>query len=204
MELTKRLRKYFVMGSQNCDRDPVQILEEAIAAGITTFQYREKGPGSLTGEAEIELGKKLRKLCKEHDVLFIVNDKMELVEILDADGIHVGQEDASVEKIREKFPDKIIGLSVTNMEEVRKSRIDLVDYVGAGPIYATETKPGKEATGSDWLKKIKSLHPGLPIVAIGGIKPENAQNVLRAGADGLAVVSAIAKAENIKQAVGEL
>lgn len=204
MNLKTRLRKYFVMGSQDCDRDPEQILREAITAGITTFQYREKGPRSLSGEAEIKLGKKLREMCKEHDVLFIVNDKVELAEILDADGIHVGQEDTPVEEIREKFPDKIIGLSVTNMEEVKQSRIDLVDYVGAGPIYATDTKPGKEATGPDWLQEIKNLHPDLPIVAIGGIKPANAQEVLDAGADGLVVVSAITKSKNIKRAVAEL
>ena len=205
MDVKTKLRKYFVMGSQDCDgRDPEEILREAVAAGITTYQFREKGPGSLQGEEEIRLGKKLREICSENDVLFIVNDKVELAEMLDADGIHVGQEDRAVEEIREKYPDTIIGLSVTNMDEVKNSRIDLVDYVGAGPIFPTDTKPGKNPTGLEFLKDIRSSYPELPIVAIGGIKPDNAQAILQAGADGLAVVSAITKAENIEQAVKSL
>ncbi len=202
--LTAKLRKYFVMGSQDCIRDPEETLLEAIQAGITTFQYREKGPNSLSGEAEVELGRKLRKICKDHGVLFIINDKVDLAETLDADGIHVGQGDTPVEKVREQFPDKIIGLSVTSVDEVKKSRIDLVDYVGAGPIYATQTKPGKKPAGLAWLQDIRKLHPELPIVAIGGIKPENADTVLDAGADGLAVVTAISHSDQIKEAVHNL
>lgn len=202
--LSERLRKYFIMGSQDCDRDPEQILRKAIEAGITAFQYREKGPGALTGEGKVELGKRLRQICKEKDILFIVNDDVELAKTLQADGIHVGQEDMPVDEVRERFPDKIVGLSVANMEEVKRSRLDLVDYVGAGPIFATPTKPDDQPSGYDWLKEIRTLHPNVSIVAIGGIKPENAQTVLKAGADGLAVVTAITKAENIDKVVAQL
>lgn len=203
-QLANKLRKYLVMGSQDCLRDPEQTLLEAIEAGITAFQYREKGPGSLTGADEIELGKRLREICKAKDVLFIVNDKADLAEILDADGIHVGQGDTPVETLRKIFPEKIIGLSVSNMEEVKSSRLDLVDYVGAGPIYETPTKPGQKASGLKWLGQIRESYPDLPIVAIGGIKPENVQIVLNAGADGLAVVTAITQADHIKETVPQL
>ncbi|MDY0410265.1 thiamine phosphate synthase [Paracerasibacillus soli] len=113
-----RLRKYLIMGSQDCHRDPKDILTEAIAAGITAFQYREKGPGSLRGDHQVELGRQLRKACYEHDILFIVNDDVHLAKLLDADGLHIGQNDISVEKARTLFPNKIIGLSVSNTTEV--------------------------------------------------------------------------------------
>src|SRR5690625_2065685 len=110
MSFAERLRKYFIMGSQNCTRDPVKILEEAIHAGITAFQFREKGKGSLKGEEKLALGLKLRELCKKHGVLFFINDDFDLVEPLDVDGIHVGQEDISPVEIRRQYPEKIIGL----------------------------------------------------------------------------------------------
>lgn len=202
--LKPQLRKYLIMGSQDCHREPEKVLQEAIDAGITVFQYREKGPGSLTGHEKIELGKRLRNICKLHDILFIVNDDIDLIEPLQVDGIHVGQEDTAVEDIGKQFPQIYIGLSVSTIEEVEKSPIELVDYLGAGPIYETPTKPGQKPSGLKWLKDIKELYPNLPIVAIGGIHPHNAQTVMEAGADGLAVISAITKSEEIQQAVARL
>jgi thiamine-phosphate pyrophosphorylase len=202
--LQERLRKYFVMGSQDCEREPEVTLLEAIEAGITTFQYREKGPESLRGIEKIELGKRLREICRRYGVLFIVNDNVELANDLEADGIHVGQEDMPVEEVRKLFPDKLIGLSVSSLEEVERSRIDLVDYVGAGPVYETGTKPGQKPTGLSFIKEIRRVDPMLPIVAIGGIKPDNAKVVRKAGADGLAVVTAITKASSIKEVVQAL
>jgi len=202
--LSEKLRKYLIMGSQDCERDPEQILREAIDAGITAFQYREKGPDALTGAERLKLGVRLREVCKERDIPFIVNDDVELASDLEADGIHVGQEDLPVEIVRERFPDKIIGLSVSSMKEVRNSRLDLVDYVGAGPIYTTPTKPNQESTGYHWLEEIHAFAPNVSIVAIGGIKPNNAEVVLDAGADGLAVVTAVTQAKNIEDIVRQL
>src|SRR5699024_4521858 len=102
------IRKYFIMGSQDCKQDPEMILEDAAKAGITIFQYREKGSSSLFDEDKMNLGKKLRAICHKHHIPFIVNDDVELVTVLDADGIHVGQDDHAVADLREKFPDKII------------------------------------------------------------------------------------------------
>jgi len=202
MTIKQILRKYFIMGSQNCDRDPLEILESAAKAGITAFQFREKGTGSLTGNEKLELGKQLRGICREYHIPFFVNDDVELVEPLDADGIHVGQNDITVMQLRERFPNKLIGLSVSNAEEVANSPISLVDYVGAGPMYTTSTKEdAKEAVGPEWITTLKEQFPDLPIVGIGGITPENAQAVMKAGADGISVVSAIAKAENIRKVV---
>lgn len=203
--LAKQLRKYFVMGSQDCqNRSPEEILTEAAEAGITTFQYREKGEYSLTGEKQIELGKRLREICREYDILFIVNDDVDLIEPLDADGVHVGQKDTPVEKIREQYPNKIIGLSISNQTELNNSPIELIDYVGAGPIYKTATKPGKIPVGLEWIQTLRKKHPKLPMVGIGGINPDNASLIVKAGANGVAVVSTITKAKNIMDTVKKL
>ncbi|KHE72575.1 thiamine phosphate synthase [Halobacillus sp. BBL2006] len=205
MSLSNNLRKYLVMGSQNCKRDPQVILKEAIEGGITAFQYREKGPGSLTGKEKLELGARLREICKAHDVLFFINDDLDLAEPLKADGIHVGQEDEHVEKVRELFQDKIIGLSVSNTAELLQSPIDKVDYLGAGPIFSTQTKKdAKPVTGTEWVKVLKHSFPDLPIVGIGGIHPGNAAAVIESGASGVAVVSAITHSKDIKKAIAEL
>ena len=205
MSLRKQLRKYFIMGSQNCDRDPVETLREAISAGITAFQYREKGDGALTGKTKLELGKMLREICAAHQVPFIVNDDIELVEQLQADGIHVGQEDLSVREVRQMFPDKIVGLSVSNIHELKQSPLSFVDYIGAGPMYDTSTKSdAKSAVGVQWIQFLRMQFPDLPIVGIGGINTQNASLVIQAGADGVSVISAITKAPNIKDAVEKL
>ena len=98
-------------------------------AGITAFQFREKGPGSLKGREKVRLGRKLRALCAEYHVPFFVNDDVDLIGELDADGIHVGQDDVSVSDLRIDYPGLLIGLSVSNNTEVENSPIHLVDYI---------------------------------------------------------------------------
>lgn len=199
------LRKYFIMGSQDCDRDPEIILQEAIDAGITAFQFREKGKGSLNDEAKIDLGKKLRALCRNHNIPFFINDDVELATTLDVDGIHVGQDDEKIANLRSEFPNLLIGLSVSNEAELKRSPIHLVDYVGAGPIFGTTSKDdAKAAVGTEWIKFLRNKHRYLPIVGIGGINTSNAQQVIEAGADGVAVISAITKSENIYTTVSSL
>lgn len=199
------LRKYFIMGSQNCERDPAEILQEAIAGGITAFQFREKGHGALHGEEKIELGKQLRAICKQHHIPFFINDDVDLVKTLAVDGIHVGQDDESATSLRKKYPNLLIGLSVSNEMELKGSPLDVVDYVGAGPVFPTETKEdAKKAVGIKWIKTLRQKYPQLPIVGIGGIHENNAAEVIAAGADGVAVISAITKADDIIKVVRTL
>lgn len=199
------LRKYFIMGSQNCETDPVKILEDAIAGGITAFQFREKGAGSLTGDAKLTLGKRLRKVCQAHHIPFFINDDTDLVETLHVDGIHVGQDDMSVLPLRRLYPNLLIGLSVSNEQELYNSPLASVDYIGVGPIYATNTKAdAKNAVGVQWIQTVRKEYPALPIVGIGGISTDNAASVMEAGADGVSVISAITKADNIAEAVKAL
>lgn len=199
------LRKYFIMGSQNCESDPVKILENAIAGGITAFQFREKGTGSLTGEAKLALGKRLREVCQAHDIPFFINDDTDLVEPLHVDGIHVGQDDMSVMPLRRLYPNLLIGLSVSNEQQLYNSPLSIVDYIGVGPIYATNTKAdAKNAVGVEWIQTVRKEYPALPIVGIGGINTDNAAFVIEAGADGVSVISAITKADDIAKAVKAL
>ncbi len=199
------LRKYFIMGSQDCKNNPEDILKEAIEAGITAFQYREKGAGSLKGNEKIKLGKKLRQICNDHQVPFIINDDKALIETLNVDGIHVGQDDVSVEILREKHPELIIGLSVGTEAELANSNLNVIDYIGVGPVYSTSSKiDASSAIGTDWITTLKKRYPKLPIVGIGGITEENAQNVLSAGADGVSVISAITKSKDIKATVSAI
>lgn len=203
-DIRKSLRKYFIMGSQDCDREPKEVLKIAASSGITAFQFREKGKGALTGDAKFTLGKELRSICREFKIPFIVNDDVALVNALDADGIHVGQNDTPVMELRELFPDKIIGLSVSR-NELADSPLEYVDYVGAGDIFGTSTKAHeKSVAGLDWIVELREMHPNLPIVGIGGINTKNAASVMEAGADGVSVISAIAKADNIEKTVALL
>src|SRR5690625_6350909 len=93
---TNYLRKYFIMGSQSCERDRINNLKEVIQGGITAFQFREKGKHALVGEDKIALGKQLRSLCQDANIPFFINDDVDLIDRLDVDGIHVGQDDMDV------------------------------------------------------------------------------------------------------------
>ncbi|MGD7044441.1 thiamine phosphate synthase [Jeotgalibacillus proteolyticus] len=203
--INRILRKYLIMGSQNCERLPEEILLEAIDSGITAFQFREKGVGCLGEEEKLQLGLRLRAICKEHHIPFFINDDIYLADQLDVDGIHVGQDDMPADKLRRKYPDKMIGLSVSNDEEVKKSDLSSVDYLGAGPMFPTSSKlDAKPVAGIEWIKRLREQNIDLPIVGIGGINPDNADAVIRAGAQGVAVISAITSCENIKEVVKKL
>lgn len=205
MNIENILRKYFIMGSQNCTRNPEIILQEAITGGITAFQYREKGTGSLTGVEKIALGKRLRTICRNHGIPFIINDDIELIEVLDVDGVHVGQDDTAPEIIRKKYPNLIIGLSISNEKELAKSNLNVIDYVGAGPVFGTTTKENaKEAVGLTWIQTLREKHPELPIVGIGGIKEANAHLVLDAGANGVSFISVVTKSDDVVTTVKNL
>ena len=180
-------------------------MEEALRGGITSFQFREKGDGALVGFQKEESAREIQKLCKLYQVPFIINDDIELAVKLDADGVHVGQGDGDVEKIRKLLPDKIIGLSVGNEEELRESKIEFVDYIGVGPVHSTISKnDAGGAIGYKGLKKMRKLAPEIPIVAIGGIKKEDIKNIAAIGVEGVSIISAISYSESIKQTVEQM
>ncbi|MBD3920558.1 thiamine phosphate synthase [Paenibacillus sp. PR3] len=205
-ELSKLLRVYLIMGSNNCLRDPEQVLTDAIAGGITMFQYREKGTGALTGDERFKLASRLREMCRMSGVPFIVNDDVDLALALDADGVHVGQEDELATEVRRRIgEDRILGVSAYNMVEADTAVRFGADYLGVGPLYSTQTKEdAKSASGLAVLKEMREQGIAVPIVGIGGIHAGNAAEVVRAGADGVSVITAITHADNERSAAEAL
>lgn len=196
---------YFIMGTINCNSDPLVILEKALKAGITMFQLREKGEGALTGEALVEFAKSCQKLCRQYNVPFIVNDHVELALEMSADGVHVGQDDMDLAQIRTLFPGKWVGVSVHTMEEMDAAVAGRADYVGIGPIFETTSKlDAKDAAGVTFLIEAREAYPSYPIVAIGGITEKDAPEVRAAGSDGVAVISVICQSTDINATVKAL
>ncbi|MGX4587873.1 thiamine phosphate synthase [Paenibacillus chitinolyticus] len=203
--LREMLKVYLVMGSPNCGgRDPAAVLQAAIEGGVTLFQFREKGPGALQGQERTELGSRLLGVCRQAGIPFIVNDDLRLAEELEADGIHVGQEDLAQwdrEGLRQRFKGRILGISAHDPAEAREAVRCGADYLGAGPMYATATKPDARAVqGPGMIAAMRAGGISLPLVGIGGITPEGAAAVLAAGADGVAVISAISGADDPREA----
>ncbi|GIO36462.1 thiamine-phosphate synthase [Paenibacillus antibioticophila] len=201
------LKVYLVVGSANCQDDPLYVVREALAGGATMVQYREKGDGSLTGEARIQLGLQLQELCREAGVPFIINDDVELALQLQADGVHIGQEDADAGWVRSGIGGGILGVSVHQLEEAERAVQQGADYLGIGPIYPTSSKPDAHAVhGLQILPGLRQAGIHLPLVGIGGITLERAGEVISAGADGIAVISAVAglPGDKVQNAVQQL
>lgn len=204
-QLQEQLRVYFIMGSNNCEKNPFNVLTEAMEGGITFFQFREKGNGALSGAEKLAFAKEVQAICRKYNIPFIVNDDVELALSLDADGVHIGQEDERADIVRRKIGDKILGVSAHNLEEAKRAIEQGADYLGVGPIFSTKTKTdAKEAQGVEVLRHLRAHGITIPIVGIGGITVDNAKEVIRAGADGVSVISAISLANSPKESAKQL
>ncbi|MCP3761805.1 thiamine phosphate synthase [Domibacillus sp. A3M-37] len=193
----EQLAVYFIAGTPNCPKSIEQTLEEAIKGGITMFQFREKGEGALTGEAKKATALRLQLTCRQAGIPFIVNDDIELAVEIGADGVHIGQEDEAASIVRDKLKGGIVGVSVHTMEEFEGAIKDGADYVGTGPIYATATKTDtRPVAGISLICRMKERYPEFPVVGIGGITLENAGAVIKAGADGVSIITAISMADD--------
>ncbi|MBD3858993.1 thiamine phosphate synthase [Bacillus sp. 28A-2] len=204
-QIKQQLSVYFIMGTANTSRQPLDVVKEAIQGGITMFQFREKGEGALQGEEKKQLARQIQALCQEANVPFIVNDDVQLAIDLDADGVHVGQEDTNAQDVRQRIGDKILGVSTHNLDEVKQAMKDGADYVGMGPVYPTATKKDtRSVQGVSLITEVRRYGLHIPIVGIGGITCENAAPVIRAGADGISIISAISQSTDPKKAAEEL
>lgn len=183
-------------------RPLVEIVAAAVRGGATMAQLREKDADT---RAFVELARALKTMLAEAGVAFIVNDRVDIALAVDADGVHVGQSDMRVEDVRRLLgPDRIVGLSIDNVDQIRRGDAECADYLGVGPIYAQSTKiDAAPPLGVAGLRAARALSTR-PIIAIGGITPDNAAAVLEAGAQGLAVVSAIVSADDPEAATRRL
>lgn len=176
-------------------------LEKAILGGVTTIQLREK---NLSNEEFISIAKEVKKVCQNYHIPFIINDNLEVALATNSDGIHIGQNDIPASIVRKQIgPNKILGVSVHNLKEAFQAKIDGADYVGVGAIFSTETKNDATNVTLDSLKKICD-NIDLPVVAIGGINLDNISKLKDINIAGIAVVSAIMKANDITAASGQL
>jgi len=182
-------------------RNELDIAGQIIGGGARVIQLRDKR--SKKRELLI-LAQKLKELCSQADVLFIINDYLDLAIAVDADGLHVGQEDLPMSVIRRELPiDKIVGCSVTTLSQATKAQAEGADYIAVGSIFPTATKKEATVVGIDMLKELKRT-VFTPLVAIGGINQNNIGEVVSAGADAVVVISAVLSEKDVKKAVQKL
>ena len=178
-----------------------EAVEQAVQGGCTVVQLREKDCTSLEF---YETARSIRKITDRYKVPLIINDRVDIALAVDADGVHVGQSDLPASVVRRILgPDKIIGVSAGTLAEALQAEAEGADYLGVGAMYATITKEDADVTTIEELKEIRKA-VGIPIVVIGGINKNTLENFKGYGIDGLAVVSAVIAADDIKAAAGEL
>jgi thiamine-phosphate pyrophosphorylase len=178
-------RLYFVTGIV-----PERVLAAALEGGVEIVQLRDKHAGD---DELLRAGRVIRRLTREAGALFVVNDLPELALRCEADGVHVGQDDLPVPRVRELVGDLIVGLSTHSPAQIAAA--EGVDYIGVGPVYATPTKEGRAPVGLELVREAARA-AAVPWFAIGGIDETNADEVVAAGAQRLAVVRAIGDAED--------
>lgn len=169
-------------------RDLGDLLDAVIAGGARMIQLRDKS--SPSGRL-LPLAEQLRARCRDAGAIFIVNDRVDLAVAVGADGVHLGQEDLPPRVARPLLrPGMILGVSTHSVEQARRAQADGADYVAVGSMFPTRTKPDFELVGP---ALVRVLRPEIrvPLVGIGGITPDNVGEVIRAGADGVAVISAV-------------
>lgn len=176
----------------------IEIARKVLDGGARIFQLRGKG---LSSRKLLEEARDIRELTRKSGALFIVNDRADIALLSNADGVHLGQDDLTIAEARKILgKDKVIGISTHNLEQAMKAASEGANYIGFGPVFGTTTKAdAEEAKGLEALREVrKSVN--IPVVAIGGIILENVVDVLSAGADAVAVISAIVKADDIEGA----
>ena len=176
-------------------------VEKAIRGGVSFVQLREK---EADDETFIRLAREVRAVCKMYKVPFVINDRVDIAKAVDADGVHVGQDDESAKQAREELgPEKIVGVSCKTVEQALKAQRDGADYIGAGAMFTTGTKGDAKNISYERLQTICRA-TNLPVVAIGGISLDNVETLADSGISGIAVVSAIFAQDDPQAAAEEL
>ena len=198
-KLKKALKLYLVTDSDILKgRDFYKVIEDSMKAGVTMVQLREK---DADGKEFLEKAMKLRELTRKYNVSFIINDRVDIAMLCDADGIHVGQSDIDAVSVRKLIgEDKIIVVSARSVEEAKKAKEDGANYLGIGAMFSTSTKLDAKDVSFDTLNNIIN-EVDLPFVLIGGINLDNVCQLKQFNPDGYALVSGILGAQDIKSRV---
>lgn len=195
------LSLYLVTDNSDDVEKFLDTIEEAIKGGVTVVQIREKTAETLDF---YNLALQVKEITTKYDVPLIINDRVDVALAIDADGVHVGQSDMPCDVTRRLIgDDKILGISAATIEEAKKAEMDGADYIGTGAVFPTKTKDDAPSVTKQELKEIvESIN--IPVVAIGGITLENANQLIDTGIAGLSVVSAIMSSDNPKKSSQEL
>lgn len=182
------------------ERDLLRCVEDAIKAGVTIVQLREKEVSSFEF---YNIAIQLKKITSKYNIPLIINDRVDIALAVDADGIHIGQEDIPAKMVRQLIGEnKILGVSVSNIEEAYRAVEDGADYIGVGAIFPTDTKKDAVSVSIETLKKIRN-NLNCKVVAIGGINENNVYK-LKGICDGIAVISAILGKKDVEDAVRKI
>lgn len=203
MRLRKKINYtlYAITGPSLKEEELLSKITQAIKGGVTAVQLREK---NLSSREFLSRATHMQKIIPP-PVAFIINDRIDIALACNADGVHLGQDDIPLSLARRILgEDKIIGASTHNMEQAKTAEAEGADYLGIGPVFSTSTKP--DALNPVGCEAVSHIKKGvkIPVVAIGGISPQNIREVLKAGADGVAVVSAIFAQEDVLEATRRL
>ena len=195
----KNCKIYLVTDEKACNgKDFYRCIEEAIKGGVGIVQLREK---NISTKDFYEKALKVKEICKRYEVLFIINDRLDIAQAVEADGVHLGQSDIPIEKAREILKDKfLIGVTARNLEEAKKAELLGADYIGSGAIFGTSTKDNAKKLEMEALKKIVSSVK-IPVFAIGGININNVGILKNIGLQGICSVSGILSEKDCKKAV---
>lgn len=192
----KDFKLYAITGEQfHPGRSLMEVMEEAVVGGCDIIQLRDK---KSSKRAVLEKAKALRELTRRYGVTFIVNDYIDVALAVDADGIHLGQDDLPLAEARKIVGNKIIGISTHAIEEARQAELDGADYIGVGPVFPTKSKEDVVAPVTTSYVRQVAAEIGIPFVAIGGIKLHNVDQVLAAGAKRICAISEIVGSSDIK------
>jgi thiamine-phosphate pyrophosphorylase len=185
---------YVILDRAACrGRDLVDVLDAVIAGGCRMVQLREK---LLPSGPLLPLAERLRERCRAAGVTFIVNDRVDLALAVEADGVHLGQDDLPPRAARALLrPGMILGRSTHSVAQARAAQGEGADYVAVGSMFPTATKPDFQLVGPELIRAVRS-DIRVPLVGIGGISVDNVTDVIRAGADGVAVISAVCGADD--------
>ena len=193
---------YVIIDPDACaGRDPVDIARLALEGGASMVQWREKRRDK--GE-QLPQAQAIRELRAQHEALFVVNDHVDLALVVNAGGVHLGQRDLPLAAARALVPAEfIVGVSTNNVEEARRAQAGGASYVAVGSIFASGSKEVTRQADPERLREVKAAIDR-PVVAIGGIDASNVDRVLAAGADAVAVISAVCAANDVRAAAQEL
>lgn len=192
---------YLIVDRNVCDKTPEEMTLAALEAGVRWVQYREKE----CARAEVyRTALRLRRITTDFKAVFIVNDHADIALAVDADGVHLGQDDLPLRDARRIMGGKVVGISTHSLGEALEAEKGGANYIGFGPVFPTKTKDAGEPKGVDMLRLIAE-NVSIPVVAIGGISKANLRSVFDAGADSVAVASAVLSGgipENVASLLG--